>query len=98
MNGFGAEQRAVVCQLLLFLTYAAVVGPWCTISGLRIIRKPSRINRKSVINWAIRRASTHSALARGNIRFWAWMCFLAGVGMDLLGAFALVGIIVTLLR
>lgn len=98
MNGFGAEQRAVVCQLLLFLTYASMIGPWCTVSGLRVIQKPSRVNKKSMINWAIRRGSTHGPVARGNIRFWAWMCFLAGVGMDLLGAFALVAIVATLFR
>lgn len=98
MNGFEAEQMTVVCQLLIGLACTLAIGPWCTVSGLRVIRKPPRVNKKSVMNWAIRRASTHSALARGNIRFWAWMCFLAGVGMDLLGAFALVGIIATLLR
>lgn len=98
MNGLEAEQMTVVCQLFLYLACALVIGPWWTVSGLRVVRKPSRVNKKSVLNWAIRRASTHGSMARGNIRFWASMFFLAGVGMDLLGAFALVGVITTLLR
>lgn len=98
MTGFDTEQGTVVCQLLIGFMWALIIGPWWTLSGLRVIQKPSRVNKKSVMNWVIRRGSTYGPMARGNVRFWAWMCFLAGVGMDLLGAFALVGIVATLLR
>jgi len=98
MDNLGSEQGTIICQLSIFLIYASVVGPWCTISGLRVIQKPSRVNKKSIMNWVIRRASACGPMARGNIRFWAWMCFWAGVGMDLLGVFALVGIVATLFR
>jgi hypothetical protein len=97
MNDFGAEQDVIICQLLLFLMCASLIGPWWTVSGLRIIRKPSRVNRKSVMNRIIRR-SAKSGLAQGNVRFWAWIYFVGGIGMDLLAALVIVGMIAALLQ
>jgi hypothetical protein len=92
MNGFEAEQMTVIGQLLPLLVVTLVIGPWWIVAGLRVLRKPSRVYKRSVLNWAIRRASTHGPMARGNFRFWASMFFLAGVGADLLGTLAFVGI------
>jgi hypothetical protein len=97
MDNLEADPMTIVCQLSLVLIYALAVGPWWTVSSLRVMRKPCRINGKSMMNLLIRKASK-SALARGNIYFWAWMFFIVGVGMDILGAFALGGIVATLLR
>ncbi|MBC7252211.1 MAG: hypothetical protein H5T62_18280 [Anaerolineae bacterium] len=89
MNGYETEPELAVFQALVGLMFALAFGPWLTLSGLRVILKPSRVEERSFINWVIRRASTHSTLATGNIRFWAWMIFLSGVGGDLIGIFAL---------
>jgi hypothetical protein len=97
MDHLEADPMTTVCQLLLVLVYTLAVGPWWTVSSLRVMREPGRTNGKSMMNLIIRKASK-SALAQGNIRFWAWMFFIVGVGMDILGAFALVGIVATLLR
>ena len=96
MSGYETEPGLAAFQAFCVLVFALAVGPWMTMSGLRVILEPSHVKKKSLMNWAIRRCTYHSSLARGNIRFWAWMAFLTGIGMDLLGvlmAVAIVGVI-----
>ena len=97
MNGHETGPGVVLFQALLGLGLALAIGPWLTISGLRVILKPSRVREKSFRNWVIRQSATHSALATGNIRFWAWMIFLSGVGGDLLVGLMLVAVVGVLL-
>ena len=85
MNG----SEPVACQALAVLVLIIAGGPWMTLSGLRVLQDSSRIGQEPLINWLV----THSALATGNIRFWAWMVFLVGVGMDLIGILMLVAIV-----
>ena len=96
MNGHETAQVSALCQALYGLVLALALGPWLTIAGLRVISKPSRVEERSLINWVIRRASTHSG--RGNTRFWAWMVLVTGLGMDLIGVFMLVVAIIALFR
>ena len=96
MNSYETGSRLL--QAVTMLIAALAIGPWLTISGLRIILKPSRVKQKSLINWLIRLYSARSSLATGNIRFWAWTIFLSGVIGDLLAVLMLVAIIGILLR
>lgn len=84
-------------QAILWLVIALAIGPWLTISGLRVMRKPSRVAKKSLVNWTIRLGATRHPLGRGNIYFWAQMVFLSGIIWDLIGMLSIVAIVGVLL-
>jgi hypothetical protein len=49
-----SNPETVFLQSLIVLVMASILGPWATLSALRIIRDPSRVREKSFINWVIR--------------------------------------------
>jgi hypothetical protein len=86
------DPQSPIWQALLLLVLTLPFGPGLTVAGWRVLRDPSRIEEKSLVNRSIRWLARGS-WTRRNIRFWACMAFLAGIGADLLGLLMLVALI-----
>lgn len=93
MNNAVPDPQSPICQALLGLALTLPFGPWLTVAGLRVFRDPSCVEAKSFVNWVIRRNATHGPFRKGDIRFWACMALLAGVGMDFLAVLMLLALI-----
>jgi len=93
-----SKPEVVLLQTLMAFAVTSAPGLWMTLSALRVIREPSRVKEKSLINWVIRTTAANRSLGIGNVRFWAWMAFLAGVVLDFAALLALVAVVeITLL-
>jgi len=91
MNDYVLETEWTLFQWLLLLICALATGPWLSISGLRLILDPSRVEDKSLANRIIRRVVAHNPWVRDS-RLLAWMVFGEGILMDLVGILAMVTI------
>jgi hypothetical protein len=87
------DQARVICLSL----FAITIGPWLTVSALRVMTDPSRVRRRSPVNWFIRFVATHHPVYKGNVQFLAKMVFLSGIAMDILALFAVVCVVRLLL-
>jgi hypothetical protein len=74
---YTSNPETVFLQALIVLVMALILGPWTTLSTFRVIRDPSRVKEKSLINWVIRVGAESHFLMPGDVRFWAWMAFLS---------------------
>ncbi len=86
------------CQSVFGVLFALALGSWMTVSAIRVVREPSYVSRRTIANWMIRMAATHSSLMRGHYAFWAWMMLAAGLAGDLVAVLGLAATIGWLVR
>jgi hypothetical protein len=79
------------------LVIALVAGPWLTLSALRLIREPVRKEDSSLFGRIIGMCAANHFLAHDDVRFWAWLFLVMGIGFDLIASYALIVIARTLL-